>query len=296
MEKKKILLIYNPVSGKGHFGAALSDVLIKLTAAGYETTVRPTLKSGEIPQIISDLDIHYDVIACSGGDGTLDELVNATSDMNDKPKLGYIPAGSTNDFAASLGISSDPVSAVERIINGNIFNCDIGSFNGKRFVYVAAFGLFTEVSYATDQNLKNVMGHAAYVLSALASLGNVKPCHMKIEADDTIYEDDYILGIISNTMSIGGFKGVFDESVVMDDGLFEVLLVKMPKDRIDFNFESMEFAGIEGILHKYVVTFKASHLKIASESEVPWTLDGEYGGSPKEIEIINLNKAFPILV
>lgn len=297
MEMKKLLLIYNPKSGTGKIKNKLSDVVDMCVKDGYEVTVRPTQAKLDAMEYITENGKRFDKIICSGGDGTLDEVVKGMLAGGCDIPIGYIPAGSTNDFAASLGISSSPTKACKTAVYGKPFACDIGKFNEDYFVYVAAFGILTEVSYETDQKIKNVLGHMAYVGEAMRSFSpaSMKPINMSILAGDRMIKDDFIYGMISNSASIGGMKLLPVNEIALDDGEFEVLLVKYPRSIEEINLM------ISSLLAQdpdpdYIYYFKTSHLEIHSEEEVSWTLDGENGGSHKDVEIENISKAFRICV
>ena len=226
---------------------------------------------------------------CSGGDGTLDEVVTGMEQSEVNVPIGYIPAGSTNDFANSLSISKDMVQAAKDIIEGNLYSCDVGAFNNDSFVYIAAFGLFTDVSYETSQDLKNILGHLAYVLEGAKRLLDIKSYHMKVVTESGVIEDNFIYGMVTNSRSVGGFKNL-TKDVDMNDGLFEVTLIVQPKNPLEMqeivrNLLSMEDAT------DLIYSFKARKLSFEAEEEVAWTLDGEYGGSPKTVEIENLQQA-----
>ena len=172
-----------------------------------------------------------DLVVCSGGDGTLDEVVSGLMEVDQRVPIGYIPAGSTNDFANSLSISKDMVQAAKDIIEGNLYSCDVGAFDNDSFVYIAAFGLFTDVSYETDQHMKNILGHLAYLLEGSKRIWNVPTYWIKVEANGETFEGEYIYGMVTNAKSVGGFKNLPGQDVRLDDGLFEVTLIKRPKTR-----------------------------------------------------------------
>ena len=295
---KKLLFIYNSKSGKAQIKNHLLNIIDVFAKAGYEITVHPTQFSGDAFKTAAEDNADYDLIVCSGGDGTLDEVVAGVQISNNKLPIGYIPAGSTNDFARSLSLPFNMVEAAKVSVGGNRMACDIGAFNNKTFVYVAAFGAFTEVTYQTEQELKNILGHAAYVLEGMKSLPSVRAYHMEIEySDDKEYrvDGDYILGMVTNSLSVGGFSNLTDPKTKLDDGLFEVLLIKEPQNLIEFN------GVIAGLLNRdfsspLLETFKASKLTVSCDEAVSWTLDGEFGGSETSVKIKNLNKAVEIVV
>ena len=297
MDMKKLLFIYNPKSGTGKIKGKLSDVLDMCVKEGYEVTIRPTQAHLDAMKYVKEHADKYDKIICSGGDGTLDEVVKGLLAGGNNIPIGYIPAGSTNDFAGSLGISSFTMKAARAAVYGEPFACDIGKFNDNYFVYVAAFGILTEVSYETDQKVKNVLGHMAYVGEAMRSFSpaSLKPFHMSIIAGDRMIKDDFIYGMISNSTSIGGMKILPVNEIALDDGEFEVLLVKYPRNIEEINLMISSLLAQDPD-PEYIYYFKASHLEIYSDEEISWTLDGENGGMHKEVEIRNINKAFQICV
>ena len=219
---KKMLFIYNPKAGKAQIRNKLADILDVFTKGGYEITVYPTQRSEDAMEKTEKRSKEYDIVVCSGGDGTLDEVVTGMIRSGFRTPIGYIPAGSTNDFGGSLGLPKNMVRAAENIVNGNDFACDVGSFNEDVFVYIAAFGLFTDVSYETGQDMKNVLGHMAYLLEGMKKLRDIKSYHMKITTQDTVIEDDFLYGMITNSVSVGGFKGISGKYVDLSDGMFEV--------------------------------------------------------------------------
>lgn len=293
---KKMLFVYNPNSGKTQINDYLSQILQIFAAADYEMVVYPTKAQGDGYNKIKESDGMFDLVVCSGGDGTLNETVAAVMEHKEsKPFVGYIPSGTTNDFARSLGISSDMIQAAKDIVDGETKGCDIGRFNGRYYNYVAAFGAFTEVSYATPQEYKNVLGHQAYVLEGLKSIPFIKPSHMVIETNDDIIEGDFIYGMITNTMSVGGFKNIAGRNVLLDDGLFECTFIKKIEEISDFT------KIINAVINKEakgpsVFHTKAKSIKINSETPVPWVLDGEYGGEHDEVNIEIISNGVNIIV
>ncbi len=237
----------------------------------------------------------YDIIVCSGGDGTLDEVVSGMMQCDRRIPIGYVPAGSTNDFANSLHIPRDMIRAAEAIIEGKTFNCDIGGFNDDFFVYIAAFGLFTDVSYETPQDIKNVLGHMAYILEGMRRLPGVRSCRMKVESEEVSVEAEFLFGMITNSTSVGGFKRITGKYVQLDDGEFEVVLIKKPASPMELNLVMAALIN-RNVNTDCMYCFKTSFLKITSGEEVAWTLDGEFGGRHKEVEIRNLKQALAIRV
>ena len=230
-----------------------------------------------------------DLIVCSGGDGTLDEVVTGITEMGSKVPVGYIPAGSTNDFANSLFMPKNMLDAASMIMKEEIYRCDVGRFNSQTFAYVAAFGLFTDVSYETSQDLKNILGHLAYVLEGAKRLLDIKAYHMKVTTENGVIEDNFIYGMITNSRSVGGFKNL-TKDVDMNDGLFEVTLIVQPKNPLEMQEIVRNLLNMEDN-SDLIYSFKARKLTVEAEEEVAWTLDGEYGGSPRVVEIENLQQA-----
>ena len=250
---------------------------------------------GEAVGLAADRTAKYDLVVCSGGDGTLDEVVTGIMKSVRRRPIGYIPAGSTNDFAQSLNIPKNMAEAAKIAVSGRMFACDIGSFNEKTFVYIAAFGLFTEVSYETSQDVKNVLGHMAYLLEGMKKLRDIKSYHMKITTQDTVIEDDFLYGMITNSVSVGGFKGITGKYVDLSDGMFEVTLVKVPRSLDELN-QTLAALAQRDIDTVQMYCFKTSWLKVETEEEVAWTLDGEFGGRHTEIVIENQKQALHIMV
>lgn len=295
MAKKKLLFVFNPHSGKAQIKNQLLEIVDIMVKAEYEVTIYPTQCAGDAREKVQNEAQNYDLVVCSGGDGTLDETVTGIMNRNLKVPLGYIPAGSTNDFATSLGIPKDMEKAADVAVNGKPFPCDIGSFNGDFFVYVAAFGLFTEVSYKTSQEWKNVLGHAAYILEGARCLHDIPSYLMQVEHDGIQFQDEFIYGMITNSTSVGGFKGMTGKDVLLDDGVFEVTLIKKPKNPIELNEIIASLINLVDDTDM-VYSFKTSKVKFIAKNEIPWTLDGEYGGDHVEVVVENCKQAVDIMV
>lgn len=287
----KMLFVYNPHSGKGQIKSNLSDIVDIFTKGGYDVTVYPTQARLDGYNKICTSGKEYDMICTAGGDGTLSEAVSGLMTLGEKIPLGYIPSGSTNDFAHSMGIPRNMATAAQEIISGKYFDYDIGRFNGNDyFVYVAGFGAFTDVSYETKQFAKKLFGHAAYVTEAIKRMPKIRGIEMTVEHDGEVIKGNYILGLISNTVSIGGMKKLIANGVCLDDGLFEVVLAKTPSNPLELNALLTE-AALNKMSDKCFLTFKTSNLKITCDSEIAWTLDGEDGGKHKVVEIQNCMQA-----
>ena len=293
--EKNMLFVYNPRAGKAQIRSNLLDIIDTFVKAGYEVTAYPTQEPGDAVKAVRERRKGYDIVVCSGGDGTLDEVVTGMMQCEEKLPIGYVPAGSTNDFANSLGIPRSMIKAADVVVNGRDFACDIGDFNHDSFIYVAAFGLFTDVSYATKQDVKNVLGHTAYLIEGVKRLSSIKSYRMKITYDDVCLEDEYLYGMITNSNSVGGFKGITGKEVELNDGLFEVTLIKKPYNPLEIN------TIIAALVDKRkqsdaIQSFKTSKLTIEAAEEVAWTLDGEYGGDHRTAVIENKKEALEIRV
>lgn len=297
---KKLLFVYNPRAGKEMLKPRLSDVLDIFVKAGYEVTVHPTQAYRDAYYQIKEYEVgKYDLIACSGGDGTIDEVATGMMKRREMGKdvvpVGYIPAGTTNDFAKSLHIPRKPLAAADNAVKGVPFPCDIGKFNDSVFVYIAAFGIFTDVSYETNQAVKNVLGHMAYILEGAKRIFNIPSYKIKVEHDGEVIEDEFIFGMVTNSRSVGGFSNMVGKNIVFDDGLFEVTLIKTPKNPIALQ-EIIAALLIEQVDTKHMYTFKTKKITFDSVEEIPWTLDGEFGGEQDYVEIENVQKAMEIMV
>lgn len=288
--KKKMLFVFNPKAGKGQIKTHLFDIVNVFNQHDYEVCIHATQYSRDAYEKTKEYVDKVDLIVCSGGDGTLDEVVTGIMETGSKLPIGYIPAGSTNDFANSLFMPKNMVKAANMIMEEKIYQCDIGKFNKQSFVYIAAFGLFTDVAYATDQDLKNILGHVAYLLEGVQRLLDIRKYHMKITSEEVQAEGDFIFGMITNSRSVGGFKNLTGKNVDMDDGLFEVTLIKMPKNAMELQ-EILRSVVMQEDNTDLIYSFKSKKVTIESEEPIPWTLDGEYGGNPKCVEIENKHKA-----
>lgn len=292
---KKLLFIYNQYAGKAKLKNHLANILDIFTKAGYEVTVHPTQAAGGAREMVNKRAEEFDLLVCSGGDGTFDEVVSGIVDLGIQIPLGYIPAGSTNDFATSLKLPKAMPAAAKVAVGGRRYMCDLGHFNDDIFVYIAAFGLFTDVSYETPQEVKNVLGHLAYLLEGMKKLSTIRSYKLRIKADDRIISGEYIYGMITNSTSIGGFKMISGNSVKLNDGRFEVTLVKAPKNPLDLQKIISSLLTAESETDS-ICCIKASKLIIESEEEIAWTLDGEFGGNHKLVEIWDEKKGFCIQI
>lgn len=293
---KRLLFIYNPHAGKELLKPKLSDIIDIFLKAGYEVVAYPTQSYRYAYRKVSEYDSdEYDLVVFSGGDGTIDEVVTGMMQRDKREPIGYIPTGTTNDFANSLHIPKGLLRAADNAVNGTLFPCDVGKFNDDIFVYIAAFGLFTDVSYQTKQEMKNVLGHLAYVLEGTKRLFNVPSYRIKVTHDGETLEDEFIFGMVTNSRSVGGFRNMIGKQVVFDDGLFEVTLIKTPKNPLALQ-EIVASLLIEQVDTKHMYSFKTGRITFESLEEIPWTLDGEFGGAHDEVTVENLNRQLRIMV
>ncbi|MGN1148497.1 MAG: diacylglycerol/lipid kinase family protein, partial [Lachnospiraceae bacterium] len=250
------------------------DIFVK---GGYEVTTYITQSKGDALRAAKERNAEYDILVCSGGDGTLNEVVTGVVKSGKAITIGYIPAGSTNDFASSLGLPKNMEQAAQAIVDGEVFSCDIGAFNRDVFVYVAAFGMFTDVSYGTGQEMKNMLGHMAYILEGMKRLAAIKSYKMRFTYDDTVIEGDFLFGMVTNSVSVGGFKRLTGKDVELNDGELEVTIVRRPTNAVELN-QLISALLDRNLENEFIYWFKTDRLQVESEEEVAWTLDGEYGG------------------
>ncbi len=293
--EKKILFIYNPNSGRELIREYLSYIVETFNNSGYDVTVKPTQYAGQAREIAKEHADDFNIIACAGGDGTLNEVLGGVYLSGSKTPVGYIPTGSTNDFANTHQMHQDVLKAANRIVKGRTKEIDLGLFNGKPFDYVAAFGLFTSIAYNTPHDLKSVMGHSAYFLEIMRSFAEMKEVMIKCELEDgEIIEGYYIIGLMSNSNYIGGMQFFMDNELALDDGEMEFTLIKKGNDPVQFG--NIIRALMENTQTKHVVRRKTSKVRISFENVIPWTLDGEYGGSVKYVDLEVVKKAVKIIV
>ena len=296
MLTKSMLLIINPAAGQGSFIPYFFEVVDRFTKGGFQVTAHPTSGPQEAYQVALARASAYDYLVCTGGDGTLNEVVNALMQLEKRPLLGYIPSGSTNDFATTHGLLSDPVLAAQSLMAGQVKAIDVGSFESGHFTYVAAFGLFADVSYDTSQNMKNMLGQSAYFLEGVKKLGNIRHQHCRIELEDEVIEDDFILGMISNSRSVGGFHLPDEVNACLDDGLFELVLLKRIQSMEKLGNVISAMLGGKGILDPSFVIRHVQKARISSPEPLSWSVDGEFGGHLKAAEISVCQQAIEIIV
>lgn len=292
---KKILLIINPMAGKGQAKSSMYNIVSPLCTGENAVTIMMTAKHGDAERFAREYSTGYDIVSCVGGDGTLSEVVCGLMQTKDPPPIGYIPLGSTNDVATTLKISKLPIQAAEDILTGTPMPIDIGKFGNTFFTYVAAFGAFTEVAYSTPQESKNALGPLAYFIEGVASLPKITSHHVKVTYDDGYLEGDFIYGGISNSTSVAGVVKLTKKNVGLNDGLFEVLLIKHPGSLSAFNQIIPEIVT-QNYSHDSIVFLRTKNVKFEFEEEVAWTRDGENGGKHRIIEASNMSGALKIII
>ncbi len=292
---KKLLLIYNAKSGKGLIKNFLVDIIDIFIKAKFRVEIYQTQKAGDATEKIAGYASEFDEVVVCGGDGTLNEAFNGLMKVENtkRPVLGYIPAGSTNDFGNTLGLPKDMIKAAEIAVTETPMEIDAGMFQDKTFAYVAAFGAFTDVSYQTPQDMKNMLGHGAYIIEGIKSLVSLRDYGLKCISDGRVIEGKYIYGMVSNSDSVGGFKNIPGLDISLSDGMFEVTLVKMPKNPVELNMIAGDL--LSGKAESgYVIRFKSEKVTFEFEEKVAWTIDGESGGEYENVDITNVSRAIKI--
>ena len=292
---KKMLFIMNPYSGTRRANRYLADIITLFNRADYEVNIHMTAGPGDATLFAETHALDVDLVVCCGGDGTLNETITGMIRCGAAAPIGYIPAGSTNDFAASLKLSTNIMQAAQDILEGEAVVYDVGRFCDRYFSYVASFGAFTKSSYATPQSIKNMLGHTAYVLEGISELSQIRPFHVKMELEDEIVEDDFLFGCISNSTSIGGILTLDPKLVDMADGYLEVFLVRAPRNLTEIS-ECIQALQNQRYNDCAMITFgPARHVQITAEADMPWTLDGEKFDGQENIEVENLHHAIRLM-
>ena len=287
---KKLLFVMNPKAGMRKANKVLPDILGLFNRYGYDVHVHITKGPGNGAAVVSKRAKEMDLIVCCGGDGTFNETVSGVLKSGVDVPIGYIPAGSTNDFAVSLGLKSNPLAAAKQIMDGKETPYDVGSFGGRHFTYVASFGIFTKASYSTPQAMKNALGHAAYLLEGITELSQIKKLPVKMELDGETLEGEYLFGAISNSTSLGGVLTLDPKQVDMADGLFEIMLVRMPKDLAEL--AECIAAVQKRTYNSKIMTFRnAKKVTVHARESMDWTLDGEREPGHTCVEVENLHHA-----
>ena len=292
---KKLLLILNPCSGKKKASHALADVVNVFNRGGYDVTVYITAARGDATKVVAQRAPEFDLVVCAGGDGTFNETISGLLAGGHDTPIGYLPAGSTNDFASSLHLSKNLVEAARDIVEGTPRRLDVGRFNDRYFSYVASFGAFTRASYATSQNVKNALGHLAYILSGIKELAYIRSRRLRFTLDDgRELEDEYIFGAISNSTSVAGILTLSEDLVDMNDGVFELLLVRKPENLLELN--DCVLALTTQDYHTPMLTFtSARSVEIEAPEDMDWTLDGEREPGSAHCRAENLHDAIRIV-
>lgn len=295
MTQKKLLMIVNLTAGKHKPRGPLYDAAAILSQAGYLISIHNTTFPGDAMQTAATLGKDYDVVVAVGGDGTLNQVISGLMTLEEPPLIGYLAQGSTNDFASSLQIPSDPAAAAALITKSAPRKLDIGLWNARHFIYVASFGAFTQTSYTAPQSTKNTLGHLAYLVEGLKDLNTLRPYRLKITADGEVLDGEYLFGAICNSTSIGGLMHLNREYVVLDDGKFEMLLIPKPKSAAELpnlimNLLDQEFS-YEGLIFRHV-----SSIHVETAEELPWSLDGEYAASTPVVDIVNRQQSLTMLL
>ena len=287
---KKLLFLMNPNAGQRKVNKHLPQIISLFNGYGWEATVFMTTGPGSGREIVARRAADYDLVVCAGGDGTLNETISGVLDSGADCPVGYIPCGSTNDFAATLKLSTDVMTAAAEIMEGEPVSYDVGSWNDRYFSYIASFGAFTRVSYATPQNLKNALGHLAYVLSGITELPQIRNIPMRLELDGELLEGEYLFGAVSNATSVGGLLTINPKLVDLRDGKFEVMLVRMVRDTAEL---AECIAALQNQTYDCAaITFRSvSRLTVHQNPELAWTLDGERAEGSRTITIENLHQA-----
>ena len=294
--KKKVLFIVKPKSGKGSIRSKLLDIVDIFVKAEFDLTLYISQSAGDARAKAKEVEGRYELVICSGGDGTLDEVISGMMECEKRSAIGYIPCGSTNDFAHSLKIPTSMTKAAEHIAAWKEFPCDIGRFNDDYFVYIAAFGLFTDVSYETSQDVKNVLGHLAYILEGMKKLTEIKSYPMKVESEEMTVEGNFLFGMVTNSTSVGGFRNITGKHVHLDDGVFEVTLIKTPQNILELNEIIQAVIAGKSENNKYFYQFRSKAVKFISGDPVAWTLDGEFGGYHEVVDVKNDKQALSLLI
>lgn len=287
---KKLLFVFNPHSGKAMIKNRLLDIIQSFVNEGYRVETYPTKGRADATRVINERGAEFDRIVVSGGDGTLNESISGLLNLDKKPCIGYIPTGTTNDFASNLKIPKDMKKAANIAVEGNPFDCDVGKFNDRNFLYVAAFGAFTDVAYETPQVNKNILGQLAYFFEGIKKLYNIKSYKLKLKVNGEEISGDYIFGMASNSNYVAGMKAGSKLHAALNDGLFEILLVKNPANIIEFQALISDLM-MQNITKERFTVLKTNKASFEFEDDVAWTLDGEYGGTVKTADISLEEKA-----
>ncbi len=291
---KRILIILNPCAGTKQANKYFVEIIQVFCEAGFETVVRTTQASGDGTDIARDHAADFDLVVCIGGDGTFNEVIDGVLKSGAQVPIGYIPAGSTNDFAVSMGLSKDVVQAARDIAYGKPRTLDVGCFNGRYFSYVASFGAFTQASYEAPQSIKNMLGHMAYILEGIKDIPSIRPLKLWLKMEQGVYGGEYLFGAVCNSTSVGGILTLSDDLVDMNDGKFEVLLIKSPSNILELN-QILLALTTQNFNSPMISFFSSSKMEVTADPDMPWTLDGEYQEGAESITIENIHGAIRLM-
>lgn len=292
---KRVLVVMNPNAGQKRGKKYLADILEIFRTSEYVTTVMLTACQGDAMSLVKQHGQGMDLIVCIGGDGTFNEVVNGVLEAQLSVPIGYIPAGSTNDFANSLKLPKNMVKAAKQIVEGTAHTIDVGRFDDRYFSYVASFGAFTKVSYATPQNVKNTLGHLAYILEGVKDIPSIRPLHLRFETSDEVIEGDYLFGAISNSTSVGGILTLNPDVVDMNDGKFELLLIKAPNTIAELN-DIIVALTTQNYDFPSITFATASEMTVYASPDMDWTLDGEREAGKDKMRVCNLHSAIQLIM
>ena len=291
---KKMLFVMNPFSGTKKANGYLTDIIALFNRADYEVTVHMTAGPGDAIHVVESRAKDMDIVVCCGGDGTFNETISGLLHAGVKVPVGYIPSGSTNDFASSLKIPTNVMQAAQDIVEGEPVSYDVGKFGQRYFSYVASFGAFTRASYATPQSVKNMLGHTAYVLEGINELSQIKNEHVRMEVDGQVIEDDFLFGAISNSTSVGGILTLSPDVVDLADGQLEVLLVRAPRNLTEIA-ECIQAVQTQKYNCAMITFQRAKQIRIFADPQMPWTLDGEWERGHSQVEAVNVHHAIRLM-
>lgn len=292
---KTLLLIVNPRAGRTRSMDPMFQAVAHFGEEGYLVSVQRTAHPGHAAELVEREGANFDRIVCFGGDGTLNETVRGAMTLKSPPPIGYIPGGSTNDFAASLSLSAYPVEAAQQITASKGKRLDVGSFNDRPFIYVASFGAFTKTSYSASQSVKNDLGHLAYILEGVRDLSTLRPYPATVATDEEVFDGEFLFGAVTNATSVGGLMKLHKEQVVLDDGLFELILVPNPTNAAELQ-ELLVTLVTQDLTRGGVIFRHVPSLTVTTPEGFPWTLDGEYEPGAEKVEIKNLRQRLEFLL
>lgn len=291
---KKMLFVMNPYAGMRKANRYLADIIALFNRADYDVTTYMTAGPGDAIEVVERKAREMDVVVCCGGDGTFNETISGILRSGCDVPVGYIPAGSTNDFATSMKLSSNIMQAAADIVVGEPQRYDVGRFGNRYFSYVASFGAFTRASYSTPQSVKNALGHTAYLLEGISELSQIKKEHVRLELDGRVVEDDFLFGAISNSTSVAGILTLDPIKVDMRDGKFEVLLVRSPVDLAEIS-ECIRAVQKQEYNCSMITFCSAEKIRVYANPDMAWTLDGEKEEGHEMVEVENLHHAVQII-